>query len=55
MVDVLKCLEFKTLQWDINHDIDHIGYTTIAKADRLDELVNELSKEDMDFILDWKD
>jgi hypothetical protein len=55
MINIQKCLEFKKLQWDINSDIDQIGYTTIAKADRLDEIVDNLTKEEMDYILEWND
>lgn len=55
MINIQKCLEFKKLQWSINADIDQIGYTTIAKADRLDEMVEELTTEEMDYILEWND
>lgn len=55
MINFQKCLEFKKLQWDINSDIDQIGYTTIAKADRLDEMVEDLTREEMDYILEWND
>ncbi len=55
MVDIIKCLEFKKLQWSINADIDQIGYTTIVKADRLDEMVEELTPEEIEYILEWND
>jgi hypothetical protein len=55
MLNIQKCIEFKKLQWDINSDIDQIGYTTIAKADLLDEMVDNLTTEEMDYILEWKD
>jgi len=55
MINFQKCLEFKKLQWDINSDIHQIGYTTIAKADRLDVMVEELTTEEMDYILEWND
>jgi len=55
MINFAKCIEFKKLQWDINSDIDQIGYTTIAKADRLDEMVLDLTPEEMDYILEWVD
>lgn len=55
MINFQKCIEFKKLQWDINSDIDQIGYTTIAKADRLDEMVEELTPEEIEYILEWND
>jgi hypothetical protein len=55
MINFQKCIEFKKLQWDINSDIHQIGYTTIAKADRLDAMVDNLTPEEMDYILEWKD
>jgi hypothetical protein len=55
MINFKKCIEFKQLQWDINSDIHQIGYTTIAKADRLDEMVLDLTPEEMDYILEWVD
>jgi len=55
MINFQKCIEFKKLQWDINSDIHQIGYTTIAKADKLDAMVEELTTEERDYILEWKD
>jgi hypothetical protein len=55
MINFKKCLEIKQLQWAINSDIHQIGYTTIAKADRLDEMINDLTTEEMDYILEWND
>jgi hypothetical protein len=55
MINIQKCLEFKKLQWDINSDIHQIGYTTIVKANRLDAMVEDLTTEEMDYILEWKD
>ncbi len=55
MIDFKKCIEFKQLQWDINSDIDQIGYTTIAKADRLDEMVDNLTPEEVKYIAEWVD
>jgi hypothetical protein len=55
MLNIQKCIEVKKLQWAINSDIHQIGYTTIAKADRLDEMVNNLTPEEMDYILEWED
>ena len=55
MLNIQKCIEFKKLQWDINSDIDQIGYTTIAKADRLDEMVDDLTPEEVKYIAEWVD
>lgn len=55
MIDYKKCIEFKKLQWDINSDIDQIGYTTIAKADKLDEIVDSLTPEEVKYIAEWVD
>jgi hypothetical protein len=55
MINFAKCIEFKKLQWDINSDIDQIGYTTIAKADRLDEMVDNLTPEEVKYIAEWVD
>jgi hypothetical protein len=55
MLNIQKCIEVKKLQWAINSDIHQIGYTTIAKADKLDAMVEELTTEEMDYILEWED
>ena len=55
MLNIQKCIEFMKLQWDINSDIDQIGYTTIAKADRLDEMVDDLTPEEVKYIAEWVD
>jgi hypothetical protein len=55
MIDFKKCIEFKQLQWDINSDIHQIGYTTIAKADKLDEMVDNLTPEEVKYIAEWVD
>ena len=56
MVDVFKCLELKKLQWSINSDIDRMGETTLEKADKLDQMLDMLSDEEMNFVLEgWGD
>jgi len=55
MINFQQCLEFKKLQWDINSDIHQFGYTTIATADRLDVMVEELPTEEMDYLLEWNE
>jgi hypothetical protein len=41
------------LQWDINSDIDQIGYSTIAKTDKLIAMVDNLTPEEEAYILEW--
>jgi len=55
MINFAKCIEFKKLQWYINSDIDQIGYTTIDKADRLDEMVDSLTPEEVKYRAEWVD
>jgi hypothetical protein len=52
MVNIEKCLEFITLQNEINHDIDTTGETSPWKAAQLDLLVEKLSIEDGEWIVD---
>ena len=55
MLNIQKCIEFMKLQWDINSDIDQIGYSTIAKTDKLIEMVDNLTPEEEAYILEWID
>jgi len=53
MLNIQKCIEFMKLQWDINSDIDQIGYSTIAKTDKLIEMVDNLTPKEEAYILEW--
>ena len=53
MLNIQKCIEFMKLQWDINSDIDQIGYSTIAKTDKLIAMVDNLTPEEEAYILEW--
>lgn len=55
MINIDKCLEFISLQKEINEDIRTEGKTLPWKADRLDELVMGFNGEENDWILDtWE-
>lgn len=55
MINIDKCLEFIALQKDINNDINTVGQTTAEKADKLDTMVESLTKQDMDYIIETWD
>jgi hypothetical protein len=52
MINIDKCLEFISLQNDINQDIDTTGQTSPWKAAELDVLGDKLSHEEIDWIED---
>jgi hypothetical protein len=55
MINIDKCLEFISLQKDINEDIRTEGKTLPWKAERLDVLVVGFNGEENDWILDtWE-
>ena len=55
MINIDKCLEFISLQKEINEDIRTEGKTLPWKADRLDVLVMGFNGEENDWILDtWE-
>ena len=55
MINIDKCLEFISLQKDINDDIRTKGETSPWKVAQLDSLVMDMSGEESDWILDtWK-
>jgi hypothetical protein len=55
MINIDKCLEFISLQKEINEDIRTEGKTSPWKAERLDVLVMGFNGEENDWILDtWE-
>ena len=55
MINIDKCLEFISLQKEINEDIRTEGKTAPWKAERLDVLVMGFNGEENDWILDtWE-
>lgn len=51
MIDLIKCAEFIKLQNMINDDIDRKGQTTLEKADKLDQILDRLTDEEIEFVL----
>ena len=51
MIDLIKCAEFIKLQNMINADIDRKGETTLEKADKLDQILDRLTNEEIEFVL----
>jgi hypothetical protein len=55
MINIDKCLEFISLQKEINEDIRTTGETSPWKAAQLDLLVMNITGEESDWILDtWE-
>ena len=55
MINIDKCLEFISLQKEINEDIRTKGETSPWKAAQLDSLVMSITGEESDWILDtWE-
>ena len=53
-MDKARALKFLDLQSLINREIEVYGQTSVELADQLDELIGELTDEEMDYILEFK-
>ena len=51
-MDKARALRFLSLQALVNREIEVYGQASVELADQLDELTNELTDEEIDYILE---
>ena len=53
-MDKARALRFLSLQALVNREIEVYGQASVELADQLDELTNELTNEEIDYIVELK-
>ena len=53
-MDKARALRFLSLQSLVNREIEVYGQASLELADQLDELTNELTDEEIDYIIELK-
>ena len=53
-MDKARALRFLSLQALVNREIEVYGQASVELADQLDELTNELTNEEIDYIIELK-